>query len=140
MSEANIFEDSRELFICSLIASMYHMALVDGKYDPEERRFISKTISKYPEFYDAIRKITNSFEKANLKEEFIVNLLRQCRDKFSEEQRYKLVEHSVKVLEADGIIHEKEQMLVKTYLYTLGLNPRLVKKMIDKELPNKKSN
>lgn len=134
MTEYKNYEDVRELFICSLIASMYHMALVDGKYDPEERKFIAKTINKYPEFFDAIKKVTNSFDKATMKEEFIVHLLRQCKDRFNEDQRMALVEHSIKVLEADGQIHEKEQMLIKTYLYTLGLNPRLINDMINKDL------
>ncbi|MDC1068092.1 TerB family tellurite resistance protein [Candidatus Kapabacteria bacterium] len=130
MSEYVTYDNTAELFICSLIASMYHMALVDGKYDPEERKYISKTIQKYPEYFDSIRKVTNQFEKANLKEEFIVNLLGQCKQQFNEDQRMALVEHSIEVLKADGEIHDKEKMLVKTYLYSLGLNPRIAEKMI----------
>jgi uncharacterized tellurite resistance protein B-like protein len=130
MTEYTTYENSAELFICSLICSMYHMALVDGKYDPEERKFIAKTINKYPEYFDSIKKVTNQFDKAKLKEDFIVNLLGQCKQKFNESQRTALVHHSIEVLKADGVVHEKEKMLVKTYLYSLGLDITKVDEMI----------
>lgn len=134
MQEYEIYEDKKELFICSMISSMYHMAIIDGKYDVAERRYIANTIKKYPEYFDSIKKVTERFESSIMKEEYIVHLLRQCKEHFNKQQRKALIESSIRVLAADGVIHKKEKTLVKTYLFTLGLDPDLADEMISDEI------
>lgn len=53
------FKNDKELFISTLVATMYHMALVDGKYDPSEKAYIAKVIKEYKDYINVIKEVTS---------------------------------------------------------------------------------
>jgi len=114
-------EFRRNLLIKTLISTMLHMALIDGFYAEEERYYIESVINTYPEYQGQIYQAIDEFHNAEIKEEFISDLLKDCRKYLEEKELVVLVKHAFKVMAIDGTFDSNEYFLIKSYLLAFGL-------------------
>lgn len=114
-------EYKRNLFMKTLVSTMLHMALIDGIYADEERDYIESVINTYPEYQGQIYQAIDEFHNSQIKEEFISDLLKDCRKYLDEKEMLILVKHSLKVMAIDGKFAEDEHFLLKSYLLAFGI-------------------
>jgi len=124
-------EEKKVIFVTTLIASMLHMANVDGEYALSEKRYINKVRNKFIKYFDEVDKIVKELEKAEEQSEFIFKLLTKCREQLSNKEIFDMLVHSAKVLTVDGKIDEKEEYLMKSYLLACDLPTNLYSKLIN---------
>lgn len=120
MSEFEL-EFKRNLFMKTLVSTMLHMALIDGVYLDSERDYIESVINAYPEYQGQIYQAIDDFYQSQIKEEYISDLLRDCRKYLEIRELKELVKHSFKVLAIDGKVSQDEKFLIKSYLLAFGL-------------------
>jgi len=132
-------DDKKVIFVTTLIASMLHMANVDGEYALSEKRYINKIRNKFNEYFDQIEKVINELERADNQSEFILNLLSNFRKHFSNKEIFDLLVHSAKVLTIDGKIEEKEEYLMKSYLLACDLPTELFTKLVERVEPEQEN-
>ena len=118
------------LYVVTLICSMLHMAHADGEYALSEKKYISRYINIFQKFENEINHTVNYFKKNPIKEEFIVELFHKSKKKFSQDQLKTLIEHSAKVLLVDGMIHENEKILLKSYIFAAGLDSDIIEELL----------
>ncbi len=114
-------EYKRNLFMKTLVSTMLHMALIDGVYVEEEREYIESVINTYPEYQGQIYQAIDEFHNSIIKEEFISDLLKDCRRYLDEKEMTVLVKHSFKVMAIDGKFDNNEYFLLKSYLLAFGI-------------------
>lgn len=105
----------------TLVSTMLHMALIDGQYVDEEREYIESVINTYPEYQGQIYQAIDEFHNSSIKEEFISDLLKDCRKYLDEKEMKVLVKHAFKVMAIDGKFDSNEYFLLKSYLLAFGL-------------------
>ncbi len=133
-------EFKKNLFIKTLVSTMLHMAWIDGIYNTDEREYIESVINAYPEYQGQIYQAIDEFYQSQVKEEFISDLLKDCRKYLEERELKELVKHSFKVLPIDGNVDDNEKFLIKTYLLAFGLPSNYFDPYIDKIILKNKTN
>ena len=133
-------EFKRNLFMKTLVSTMLHMALIDGIYEDSERDYIESVINAYPEYQGQIYQAIDEFYLSQIKEEYISDLLKDCRKYLEERELKELVKHSFKVLAIDGNVDESERFLIKSYLLAFGLPSNYFDSYIEKIIIKNQSN
>lgn len=123
----------------TLVSTMLHMALIDGVYKDSERDDIESVINAYPEYQGQIYQAIDKFYQSQIKEEYISDLLKDCRKYLEERELKELVKHSFKVLAIDGTVDDNEKFLIKSYLLAFGMPSNYFDSYIEKIIIEKKS-
>jgi len=135
LKKGNMLEDiiiqSEELYVTTLIASMRHMAYIDGEYHETEKEYIRRIVMQYPEYSTQIEAILAKVDNAPNQEKVVLDLIKVCRDKLPKEKMWELIQHSAKVLAVDGRIDKEEEFLLKTYLLACRLPTSKVRELLD---------
>ncbi len=122
---------SEELYVTSLIASMRHMAYIDGEYHETEKEYIRRVVMQYPEYSTQIEKILAKVDNAKNQEKVVLDLIKICREKLPKERMWQLIQHSAKVLVVDGRIDKDEKFLLKIYLLACRLPTSKVEELLN---------
>ncbi len=118
----------------TLVSTMLHMALIDGVYEDSERDYIESVINAYPEYQGQIYQAIDEFYQSQIKEEYISDLLKDCRKYLEDRELKELVKHSFKVLAIDGTVDDNEKFLIKSYLLAFGMPSNYFDSYIEKIL------
>jgi uncharacterized protein YaaW (UPF0174 family) len=110
------------------------MALIDGVYEDSERDYIESVINAYPEYQGQIYQAIDEFYQSQIKEEYISDLLKDCRKYLEDRELKELVKHSFKVLAIDGTVDDNEKFLIKSYLLAFGMPSNYFDSYIEKIL------
>ncbi len=123
---------AKKIFSEALAASMIHMALVDGDYAYEERKYIEDTLNKLTDSREEAFKILEGIEHAANRERATYTLLREATKVLTSEAVMVLISSAAQVLLADGKIERTEEQLLKEYLTVCGLPKSMYPMIIDK--------
>jgi len=124
--------EAKKIYATSIVATMTHMALIDGDFAIEERRFIEDVMNQFDEFKEEIAEVY-SFVKTNGNDDnYVFNLLNAAKDLLSSEGLIGMLAQSAQVLLADGKIEKEEEDLMKEYIISCGLPKDFYQILLDK--------
>jgi len=124
-----IMEETKKMFIITLVSCMTHMAKIDGKIDLAEQQEIDDLIAEHDEYKEDLDAAVNKIRKSKDNDE-VFAILRRASEVLTAEAIMTLIGRVTKVLLADGKIDEKEENLLKEYLLVCGMSPKLYKEII----------
>ena len=125
-------EEAKKLFANAVIASMTHMAMIDGDYADEEDKEIKNMIVNFSEFETELLALNEKIKKEGNKDNQVFDLLSAARNMLSSEALLNILAQAGIVLLADGRIDEAEEDLMKDYLLSCGLPKDMYAALIDK--------
>ena len=131
-SREELENEANKIFAQALVASMTHMAYIDGDFAEEEKVLIEEVMDSFPEYQEELKEI---YEKINMDtnyEDEVYDLLRQCSEILTSEGVMVLISQAAQVLLADGKIEKAEVKLLKEYLLVCGLPKNLYQTLIEK--------
>ena len=125
-------EELRALFGSAVIATMTHMAMIDGNYAPEEEREILDMISNFEGMENDLKALVEKIKIEGNKDNQVFNILNSAKAKLSSEAVLNILAQAGVVLLADGVIEKEEEELLKDYLISCGLPKDMYTTIIDK--------
>ena len=124
--------ESKALFAKAIIATMTHMAIVDGDYAVEEDREIRDMIEQFSEMKIELSALSDKIKAEGNKDNQVFNILNTAREQLSSEALLNILAQAGVVLLADGKIEKEEEDLMKEYLIACGLPKDMYAIIIDK--------
>jgi len=113
----------------TLTACMTHMAKIDGKIDPSEKKEILKVTEKFSQFKKEIDEVYDKVAKSK-NTDFVFNILTKARQILTTQGIMMVLGQAARVLLADGKIAKKEETLMKEYMLVLGVPRELYSEII----------
>ena len=124
--------EARFIFGKALIASMTHMAIIDGDFDQQEEREIMDAMEAFEESKSELMEVYEKVKRDKNHDNFVFDLLSTARTQLSSEALINILAQAAVVLLADGKIEKEEENLMKDYLVACGLPKTMYSTLIDK--------
>jgi uncharacterized membrane protein YebE (DUF533 family) len=124
--------EAKKLFAKTLVATMTHMAMIDGHFADEEEREIKEVMNKFPDYINEIEPLFQKVKINGNADNFVFNLLNEARNVLSAEAVLNLIAQSAVVLLADGKIENEEKQLMEEYLISCGLPKSFYSTLLEK--------
>jgi len=128
----NAINEAKKIYAKTLIATMTHMAMIDGDFAKVEEEYIEEVKQQFSDYSSDVNEAYDFVKNKGNDENYVFNLLNAVRDMLSTEGLLTVLAQSAKVLLADGRIDKEEEVLMKEYLVACGLPKDMYKTLLDK--------
>lgn len=128
----NAIHEAKKIYAKTLVATMVHMAMIDGDFAKEEEEYIEDIKLQFSDYSTDVNEAYDFVKTKGNHENYVFNLLNASRDMLSSEGLLTILAQSAKVLLADGRIEKEEEDLMKEYLVACGLPKDMYKTLLDK--------
>ncbi len=125
-------KQARLAYAQALIATMTHMAIIDGDFDIEEEREIMGAFNEFSEIRDHLMIIHYLVKEEGNTNNLVFSYLNEARNLLSPESLVDILAQVTAVLLADGTIESGEEKLMKEYLIACGQPKEMYHTLIDK--------
>ncbi len=124
------FQDAGKLYAKALIASMTHMATIDGELDEQEQQLLHGIIGKYSNIADELIESMDYVKENGNKNDYVFIQLRKVRKVLSAESVLSLLAEAFQMIIADGKMKKEELLLLNVFLLESGLPKSLYKMLL----------